>query len=81
MSKITKLIMISFILVFSISMVAKAGIVRVAKRLNVIEFYGGYAKAVGKYDHIDIINFTNSLGQLVELDADDVVLALVEEAE
>ncbi len=51
---------------------AEAGITKVAKRLNVLEFYGGYSHPVGSYDGIDIIDFLDSQDRLVELDADQV---------
>lgn len=51
---------------------ADAAISRVAKRINVVEFQGGYALPIGSYDGIDIIDFIDTQGRLVELDADAV---------
>jgi len=52
------------------------GITRVARRLNMLEFYGGYASPIGKYDAIigDFILDRHFVvdGRLVEVNGDDV---------
>ncbi len=48
------------------------GIVRVSKSYNYLQFYGGYAQAVGKYDHINEWNFFDENRRIVELNADKV---------
>ncbi|NOY89530.1 MAG: hypothetical protein GXO93_09140 [FCB group bacterium] len=72
MFKTYKLFFILLSFIFGIAMSSQAGIVRVAKHLNMIEFYGGYARPVGTYHRIDIIDFLNSQNRIVDLDADKV---------
>lgn len=50
----------------------EAGIVKVAKRYNVVDFYGGFSSPVGSYDGIGILDFYDETGRLRELDAGDV---------
>ncbi|UCD64094.1 MAG: hypothetical protein JSW34_01290 [Candidatus Zixiibacteriota bacterium] len=60
------------VLALALTSPAHAGIVKVAKRLNVVTFFGGYAHPVGSYNGIDVIDFIDSGGRLANLDAGDV---------
>ncbi len=51
---------------------AEAGLARVAKRYTLVDLNGGYSSPVGKYEGIGVIDFENSRGQLVRLNADEV---------
>ncbi|MEW6412230.1 MAG: hypothetical protein AB1483_07130 [Candidatus Zixiibacteriota bacterium] len=70
--KVLAITMATAAICFAASSTSEAAITKVAKRLNVLEFYGGYAHPVGSYDGIDIIDFLDSQDRLVELDADQV---------
>jgi len=50
---------------------SQAAIVKVAKRLNVIDFFGGYAQPWGDYKRISVLPFISG-DSIVELDADQV---------
>ena len=52
--------------------IAQAAMERRARRFNVLDLYGGYAKATGRYDGIGGLTFRDSQGRVVELDADQV---------
>ena len=54
------------------SSVSEGAIRRVAKRLNVLEFYGGYSQPFGNYHTIGSIDFVNNIGLLTDIDADRV---------
>lgn len=49
----------------------QAAIVKVARRINVIDFYGGYAHPWGDYKRLSILPLVNSQGIPVELSADE----------
>lgn len=55
-----------------LSIPAQAGLARVAKRYTYVDFYGGYSSPIGGYQGIGVIDFENSRGQTVELEADEV---------
>lgn len=55
-----------------IAVPADGSMVRVARRYTVVDFNGGYSTPIGKYGGIGVIDFENSRGQTVELDADRV---------
>jgi len=50
---------------------SQAAIVKVARRLNVIDFFGGYAQPWGNYKRLSVLPFISG-GSVVELDADRV---------
>ncbi|MFQ5453513.1 MAG: hypothetical protein ACE5D6_04930 [Candidatus Zixiibacteriota bacterium] len=70
--KIFKIVIMGIFLSLGIISTTEAGIARVAKRMNVMEFFSGYALPVGNYNGIDIIDFRNTQGFLVDLNAEDV---------
>lgn len=72
MSKITKLSLLSLVLILAVSSLTEARIARVAKRLNVIEFYGGYSHPIGSYHTIGTIDFVNNSGILADVSASRV---------
>ena len=58
-------------LVFAVSSFAEAGIKRVARRWNVIDFYGGYARPHGEYGAMGDLPFTDQSGHPINLRADE----------
>lgn len=50
---------------------SQAAIVKVAKRLNVVDFFGGYAEPWGDYHRLNVYPFISG-GQVVDLDVDRV---------
>jgi len=52
-------------------MTSEAAIMRVARRMNVVDFFGGYALPWGDYRRISVIPFISG-GRVVELNADEV---------
>lgn len=72
MSRIIKSAVLLLALAFAVSSVSEARIIRVAKRLNVIEFTAGYSHPVGSYHTIGTIDFRNNIGVIVDIDADRV---------
>lgn len=72
MSGTVRIVVLLPAMLLALGSVSEAGISRVARRLNVVELHASYAHPVGSYDHISIINFENSQGRIVDLDADKV---------
>ena len=70
MFKTYRLFFILLFFILSVAIFSQAGIVRVAKHLNMVEFYGGYAQAVGTYNRIGIIDLNSQNQIIVDLDAD-----------
>ena len=71
--KFTLILLLALIIAAGSIVTSDAAIVKVAKRLQVLEFYGGYSQPLGSYDRINNIPFySQALNQLVELDAEDV---------
>jgi hypothetical protein len=58
-------------LVFAVSSLSEAAIRRVARRYNVIDFYGGYAIPHGEYDAMGDLPFTDQSGHPINLGADE----------
>jgi hypothetical protein len=70
MSRAFRVIVTSAVVVFALSSSSQA-ITRVGKKLNVIEFYGGYAGPLGTYNGIPIDEFIIE-GRQWEFEADEV---------
>ncbi len=58
------------VLLFAAVSVSEAAIKKVARRYNVLEVYGGYSTPLGKYGQIGELDFVNSRGLYVNIDAD-----------
>ncbi len=71
MSKTAKTIIMLLFAAFTLNGVATGGIVRVAKRYNVVDLCGGYSTPVGSYDGLSgFLDFTDEGGRAVDIDAD-----------
>ena len=71
MRSTTKTTLLVVLLVCVIAGTTNAGLVKVPKRYNVIDFIGGYSLPVGKYDGLaGFVDFENQAGRPVDIDAD-----------
>ncbi len=71
MSRTIRPTVVLLALVFAAGSPSEAAIKRVAKRYNVIDFYGGYARPHGDYKRMGDLPFTDQSGYPIELSADE----------
>ncbi len=71
MMRIIRPTVVLLALVFAVSSLAEARIKRVARRYNVIDFYGGYAIPRGEYDAMGNLPFTDQFGNPINLSANE----------
>ncbi|HOP07226.1 MAG TPA: hypothetical protein PLF13_08045 [candidate division Zixibacteria bacterium] len=64
-------VILAILAVLILSGVSQAEIVKVAKRYNVFEVYGGLSEPIGKYEGVGILDFDYN-GHTYKLDADQV---------
>ena len=67
-----KLILLIAIFALGMTAIAEAGISRVARRYNFVQFYGSYSQPVGEHDQLFITNFIDFSGRSVDIDADQL---------
>jgi len=70
MPRIHKSIILTIVLAIGLISVAEAGISRVARRYNFIQFYGSYSQPVGKYDQLFDSPIVDGFGDPFSADAD-----------